>query len=463
MKTPIAEMLLAQDKRTLARFHMPGHKGRAAFLPQNVLRYDITELSGTDNLMLPTGVIAASQREAARLMYARSAYYLVGGSTAGVLASFLSMSARRALVARDFHLSAWSAMVLSGIQPHFIVPEDADFLSCVITPQQAAKAMADVPQADVLYITYPNYYGYCCDLKEIVRIAHKAGKIVIVDGAHAAAFPFSQQLPLDCGRAGADLFTVSLHKTLNAPNQCAMLCVGENCPIPDAHIKRAVNLVQTTSPSYLLLASMEYALAQAEQTGMDNALALARKAAHRLQTLPGLSCEAEAVAPKTGAVARDCTKIILNVQDRGLSGFQAAHMLEEKGVFCETADAGHVLLMCSAQNTWEDYAALFDALEQVFGTDYSIARHKSTRYYVRMPLIKTPREMYYTKTKRVEYTYAVDRICAEAVGAYPPGVPMLLPGQRITADFLQHLSNFSAQGYTLFGTDGSHLCVAEEE
>ncbi len=468
MKRPIVEKLRQVAAAGRVRFHMPGHKGRNAFLPESVLTYDVTELPGTDNLYMPSGVIEESQKLNAPAMDAGACFYLVNGSSIGVQASLLAAAepGEKVLFARDFHLSAVNGIALAGIKPVFVYPSSRNnYLPSVVTAADFKRAIEENEDAKAIYLTYPNYYGLCPDLNAIAAMSHRMGMTVIVDAAHAAAFSYSEMLPISPGAAGADIWTMSLHKTLSAPNQCAVLCTGEQSLVGQEAAKRAINMLQTTSPSYLLLASMDYALAQMRETGADllrEAVFIIEEFILRIQKLGGYKCVTADIPSGTGAVDRDITKLVIDVTDRGMTGFMAEQKLNRRGIFIEGADHHNIILMCSHANTRRDFEQLAEALHEISGTNYSISAGEDAMHFKnRAQSTTSVRSGMLRGAVGLPMTQAVGHMAACPVGTYPPGVPLILPGQVIEWEDVEHLAALQNLGYTLFGTEGYTLEVSD--
>lgn len=446
MITPIGDALKKYVSKNSARFHMPGHKGRNSFLSSDFFKFDMTEIGELDNLYMPEGIIKESQDAFCKFLHAGEMHYIVNGSTAGVIASLLSLGENKKVIfARDFHLSCVSAMISANITPVFVYHHDTASFRSSVSTQDILWAIAENKDADCVYITYPNYYGRCVDLKKICDAAHVFNIPVIVDGAHSAMFSFSDLLPADCGECGADVWTMSLHKTLCAPNQSAVVCVSENSLISSSKIKKCINMVQTTSPSYPMLAAMEYALAEMAEKGdrlIYNTIETAKQVCSVINSITGLSC----------VKSDDKTKIYIDVTDRGLTGFKAASILEKYGVFVETADQSGLLLMCTHKNTKEDFYKLIDALKMLKGTDFNLLSNAFSEGYTSGEIFELlPRKAALSESRYVDITYALDKISAGSVGAYPPGVPIILPGMRITANVLHKLNKMKECGHSLYG------------
>ena len=257
----ILNALSKHIKNEKASFHMPGHKNGTAFFGSpfynEIFKLDTTELMGTDCLAEPESFIMEAQKKTARLYGADDAHFLVNGSTGGILSMFYASFSEGDTVIcdRGCHKSAVSAMVLSGVKPVYVSPDQDEEIGCSgkISPEKTEEMFKKYPYAKGVYITSPNYYGICSDVCKIAEIAHKNGAVLLVDEAHGAHFPFSSHFPKNAMESGADLAVTSLHKSLASPNQTALLMQkGER--ISNESVKSAINMFQTTSPSYILMA-----------------------------------------------------------------------------------------------------------------------------------------------------------------------------------------------------------------
>ncbi len=469
MNTPILDMLNAILEKRDTRFCMPGHKGRGAFLEDTVDRYDITEMDGADRLYLPTGAIKRGQELYAAAIGARQSFFLVNGSTAGVQAAVLSVlkPGDKVLCARDVHLSAVHAFVLAGATPVFVYSSAQDVeLPCVITPEDIRAAVRENPDAKAVYITYPNYYGLCTDLNEICAIAHLAGMQVICDGAHSAAFDYSDLLPASPAECGCDIWTASLHKTLPAMNQCAVLSIGEAARIDEGAVQSRLNMLQTTSPSYLLLGSCDYAAAFMREEGkqrLSAVIALVEDNIRKIEALSGYRCVTKDVPAKTGASDRDLLKLVIDVTDRGISGIGAAAILAKRGIEVEAADFSHIVLICTVADQREDFERLRSELDRLHGSNYNIRRAMTARQLADVFGVQPSADMRaaaFARRRRVAFLDSAGEIAAVCAGAYPPGVPIIMPGQRITCSMVDYLTKLKNHGYHMFGC-GDTIEVAE--
>ena len=450
MIRPIGSMLDDFASQNSISFHMPGHKGVASFLGPGFLCYDITELPGSDNLYEPNGVIKESQDFYAKYLNAGSINYLVNGSSAGVISSILSLcDVNKVLFSRNIHVSAVSGIILSGIMPHFIYGDNSGF----ITENDIITAM-DEYSPDALFLVYPDYRGDCFDLEKVCAEAHRRDILVVVDSAHGAGFSFSDRLPLDCGRAGADIWTISLHKTLASVNQSAVLCLSEDMT-GRTDIKRYINLVQTTSPSYPILASIEYALAESSENGSAMYDELFR---HISDFLSRLSINGYFSAKKNPmAFDNDFSRILIGCDN--LSGFALSKMLAASNIYVEAADSDSVLLLTSIYNDESDFERFLDAVSKIKLSDDN---KLYMEYCYSDDIVLSPRDAFFGHGTLVPLKEAPGRISCDSVGCYPPGIPVILPGCRISTEQAEYLLLMEDLGYDLFGLCEHKVRVLEE-
>ena len=483
--TPLLDALQACAYKAHASFYTPGHKrGQgipaplAALLGTAVFRADLPELPELDNLFAPQGVIQAAQELAAEAFGADRTWFLTNGSTAGVIAAILATCnpGDKIILPRNVHQSAISGLVLSGAVPIFIQPDYDPKLDLAhsLTPAAVAEALAQHPDAKAVLMVYPTYDGVCGDVAAIAHMAHQHNIPLLVDEAHGAHFAFHPELPIAALAAGADLAVQSTHKTLAAMTQAAMLHIrGDR--VKSDRISKALQLVQSTSPSYLLLASLDAARHQIATQGkqlLEQTLRLADEARSRLNQIPGLSTLNSEQAGSAGFLALDRTRLTVTVTGLGLDGFTADQILNEQlGVTAELPSLRHVTFIVSVGNTREDINKLvqsFQALAAMHGIgrmegtrDAGEARaledtmQQSTLFSPRClsitPCTFTPREAFFAAAEAVPIAQAVNRISAELICPYPPGIPVLMPGEVITAAAIAYLQTILAIGGTISG------------
>ncbi len=461
--TPIVQMLLNLEEGT--RFCMPGHKGRDGFLPKEINKYDITELKGADNLMMPTGVIKQSEELHAKFIGAKESFFLVNGSTCGIIAALLSVLKPRdkVLVARDFHISLVHALILGDIIPIFVTPTAQHAtLPCVITEADVKNAIDANPDAKAVFITYPSYYGLCMDIRSVCEHAHNANMLVVGDGAHGSNFDFSELLPLSLAQANCDIWVQSTHKTLQAMNQCAVLNINDK--MDGQAVKAKINLVQTTSPSYILLAAMDFALNNMRinaKEELGRVIAIAEEYIIKIEALGGYVCANADIPKNAGAFDRDILKLIIDVTDRGLSGIGAKAELEKHNIYVETADMYNIVLLLSVADTKEDFDKLLVALNSIKGANYNISKYEFDLYKIfSVPVHYNMRYVEFAKKISLPIEESIGEISGANVGVYPPGTPIIVQGQKIIYEQIEYILKLKSMGYEIFGMQDKDILIA---
>ncbi|MEG3919038.1 aminotransferase class I/II-fold pyridoxal phosphate-dependent enzyme [Microcoleus sp. POL10_C6] len=507
-QTPLLDALRDRTNQPHAPFYAPGHKrGQGISQPlidlfgATVFRSDLPELPELDNLFNPEGAIAEAQDLAAAAFGAHSTRFLANGSTCGIIAAILATCGPgdKIILPRNIHSSAISGLILSGAIPIFVNPEynpDWDIANS-ITPEATAAALEQHPDTKAVMIVYPTYHGVCGDLRAIAQITHQYNIPLLVDEAHGAHFNFHPNLPEPALSAGADLTVQSIHKTLGAMTQASMLHVkGDRIDIQK--LNRALQLVQSTSPSYILLASLDAARQQIALHGkelMAQTLQLAEKARSRISQIPGLSVLELLNTP--GFAALDRTRLTVKVSDLGITGFAADEILHSQlAVTAELPMPRHLTFIISLGNTETDIDNLVKALTILEGrrrkeegssatdsvtdvTDVKDRRKKEegrekkkerrrkreegrfaqspTLPLSPSPPLLSPREAFFFPAETVPADKAVDRLCAELICPYPPGIPVLMPGEIITPAAVDYLQQILAAGGKITGCSDRNL------
>ncbi|OPX45816.1 arginine decarboxylase [Ruminiclostridium hungatei] len=473
--TPIYDYLRRYAEEELNIFHMPGHKlGRGVpyELAQNLLQLDVTEVEGTDNLHRPQGIIKDAQGKAAKAFGADRTFFLVNGSTCGVQAAIMSVCARgqKLIAGRDSHRSVASGLILSGAEPVYVYPEFNEEFSIhvEITPESIENALRANPDAAAVLITRPNYYGICCNIEEISRLVHSRGKILIVDEAHGAHLAFSDRLPPSALSCGADICIQSAHKTLPAVTQGAYLHVKGNRPDME---KLSFNLamLQSSSPSYIIMSYLDIAREIMEREG--------RK---RLEEIIDINARFVEELEEDGAYkvlqsgnmginsVQDPTRLVINVNGLGISGYSAEKVLRERlATQVEMADFENIVLITTVADTRESMKRLLDALETMKGFEFHEKRQNASaemRSMVRQYNNRLrgssqelpPWKAYASEKLEIPLESAVGRICADIITPYPPGIPVLYPGEIICSLTVDYISDIISAGGNVngMGADG---------
>ncbi|MBD2022582.1 aminotransferase class I/II-fold pyridoxal phosphate-dependent enzyme [Leptolyngbya sp. FACHB-36] len=452
-----------------APFYAPGHKrGQeisailADCLGSSVFRADLPELPELDNLFAPAGAIRAAQVLAADAFGAEQTWFLVNGSTCGVIAAILATcgAGDTLILPRNVHQSAIAGLVLSGAVPVFVQPEYDPVLDLAhsLTPDSVAAALAQHPDAKAVLLVSPTYYGACGDVVAIAQIAHQYSIPLLVDEAHGAHFAFHPDLPISALAAGADLTVQSTHKTLSAMTQAAMLHLQGDRVDPD-RIRQALQLVQSTSPSYILLASLDAARQQMATQGkwlMQRTIDRADAARTRISQIPGLSALQPEQSGTPGFFVLDRTRLTVTVSGLGIDGFKADELLRDRfSVTAELPSLQHLTFIISLGNTQDDIEQLVEAFEQLGSEQREPGRNHSTCNIQALEFNRqtsvTPRAAFFAPSEVVPIAHAHDRISAELVCPYPPGIPVLVPGEVVTDEAIEYLQQILAAGGVISG------------
>ena len=436
MNTPIYDFIDQYRSKAPVRAHMPGHKGISAAECGfgEAYKYDITEIEGADVLFEAKGIIAESERNAASLFGTAGTFYSAAGSTLCIQAMLASVCGKdRAFIcARNSHKSVMNSCVLLGLEPCWIYPEytSGSAVSGEITPEAVEKAIMQYSEKKpaCVFITSPDYLGRVADIKGISEVCRKHGLPLLVDNAHGAYLAFLEE-NIHPIHLGADMCCDSAHKTLPVLTGGAYLHVKSEEYV--SRIKQSMALFGSTSPSYLIMASLDLCnkyLSESFRTDLA-------KAAERVKALK------ERLSPVWNIQDSEPMKLTVFALMAGLTGYQLAEQLRERGVEPEYADSAHVVLMFSASNTAEDLERTAVVFESV----------KMPRIYLELPEIKIselqramlPGEAFFADKERINVEDSVGRIAAESLSVCPPCVPVAVPGEIIDENAVKILKMYS--------------------
>lgn len=466
---PLYKAVMQYSRSNPAPFHMPGHKlgkGIPKEFLKNLELLDVTEIRGTDNLHYPEGPVKEAQMLAAEAFGADRTYFLVNGSSCGIMAAILALCrpGDKIIVGRDCHKSVINGIILAGAHPVYIKPEfDNNFgISTVTLPSAIEKALDNFPDAVGVLVTRPNYYGVCSDIEKIAQVAHERGKIVVVDEAHGAHLNFSGRLPGSSIRLGADICVQSAHKTLPAFTQGAYLHVRSQ-RVDLEKLEFNLRILQTTSPSYIIMVMLDIAreiMAKSGKSLIDNLLdeiGIFRERINRLENVEMLS--------KDDIIGGDYdeTRIVLNFRKTGITGFDADRILrDEYNIQIEMADFYNAVCIATIADRKEDFERLCSAVSEIssrFAGNSSLPGNIIRE--LRMPkLVLNPKEAVMNKSERVALDRAVGRICTSVVTPYPPGIPVICPGEMVTEDIVEHVYTILKAGGAVNGLGANgEICV----
>lgn len=454
-------------------FHMPGHKRR--FCPEamkNPYLVDITEIDGFDNLHHAEGILLEAQRRAARIYGAKESFYLVNGSTAGILSAVSAAVPRGGtlLMARNCHKAAYHGAFLRQLQVRYLVPEAEESigLNGGISPVQVEEMLEKYPEIKAVLITSPTYDGVVSDVKKIARAAHARGVPLIVDEAHGAHFHFADYFPVSALELGADVVIQSLHKTLPCMTQTAILHRNSG-RIPEALLRRFLGIYQSSSPSYVFMAGMDACMGWLELEGKKRFEEYTIRLQNFRREMKGLKnirlLTSDDIQGQGNIFSLDLSKILITSGDIGMDGNELAHILLDKyHLQMEMAAPGYALALSSVMDTEEGFKRLSKAL---FELDNAVSQREkpgecspSVRWN---PLPQIPSQAV-TISDAMESEWEVisleessGRISAEFLYLYPPGIPHLVPGEYITGELLQKVREWEQMGLDIQGPEDYNL------
>jgi arginine decarboxylase len=469
-RTPLFDAMVALAEAKKVSFHTPGHKSGKGistrfrkFVGSKIFTIDLTTLDEVDCLQKPVGVIKEAQDLAAEAHGADRSFFLINGTTVGNHAMILSTvrPGDEVLVARNIHKSILAGIILSGATPRFFLPRfDAELgIAVNVEPDTLEAALAAHPRARAAVVTSPNYYGIAADLPALAAVARRAERLLLVDEAHGPHLHFHPVLPVSAVDAGADLTVQSTHKIVGGMTQASMLHVkGDR--VDASRVAGVLQMLQSTSPSYILMASLDLARMQMATEGhklLGKAIELAETARARINRLPGLRCLTADQVAAWGAFHLDVTKLTISVKELGLTGYAASGVLNtEFGIQVEMADLFNVLVIVSIGDRRDDLERLVSGLE-------ALARRAPARGVVHPPSLPAvppvqntllacpPREAYFARHTLVPLGEAVGRVSADIVTIYPPGIPILIPGEAISGEAAEYLRYLGQRGARIDG------------
>ncbi len=467
---PYLEAIAAYAARNPARLHIPGHKGGAGADPDLVavigaaaLAHDIPALTwGIDIGPSPTPFEEA-QRLAAAAWGAARAWFLVSGASQGNLAAGIALAhyGDEVVLQRNGHSSTIDALVLSGLRPTFVAPEiDPELgIAHVITPESLDRALSQTPHAVGAWIVSPTYFGSAADVRGLVEVAHGHGVPLIVDEAWGAHMAFHEDLPEHALSAGADLVISSTHKIVGSLGQSAMLHLGIGSRLDADVVDRTVTLTESTSPSSLLFASLDAQRRLAATRGREliaESARVANEAREQIRQIPGLDVLDDRFIGRAGVFAYDPLRLAVDVRGLAVDGHEVARMLREIGdIHLELAGENVVVGVFGMGDPSAVLADRFVAGLRIVAENAGLDSGGKAASFAPAPpwgeLVMTPREAFLGEQESVPAAQAVGRVAAESLATYPPGIPNVLPGERLTAETLEYIQRTLELGGSVRG------------
>jgi arginine decarboxylase len=467
-QTPLFTALVKHAERRPIQFHIPGHKKGMGMNPEfrqfigdNALSIDLINIAPLDDLHNPSGPIMEAQRLAAEAFGADHTFFSVQGTSGAIMAMIMSVvnEGEKIIVPRNVHKSVMSAIILAGAKPVFISPTMDPNLGIAhgITTRAVRRALELHPDAKAVLVINPTYYGVVANLREIVEIVHSHGIPVLVDEAHGVHVHFHEALPLSAMQAGADMAATSVHKLGGSLTQSSVLNVREGLVNPK-RVQSIISMLTTTSTSYLLLASLDAARKQLALHGRrmaEYAIELAEYARERINRIDGLYCFGKDILGTEATYGYDPTKLTIHVRKLGLTGYEMEKRLREQyNIEVELSDMYNILCIITSGDTREDVERLIRALERIAAEQDK--RH-AAEVRVRLPEIPhlslSPRSAFYADTEMVPLRAAAGRIIAEFIMIYPPGIPILLPGEVISQENIDYILEHLEVGLPVQGPE----------
>jgi arginine decarboxylase len=462
---PIYEALERFRRMRVVPFDVPGHKrGRGnpelvTLFGQQCVGIDVNSMKPLDNLCHPVSVIRDAEELAADAFGAANAYLMVGGTTSSVQSMVLTVCkpGDKIILPRNVHRSVINALVLCGAKPVYVNP-DMDHrlgISLGMKTEQVAQVIRENPDAVAVLVNNPTYYGICSDLKTIVELAHKNGMLVLADEAHGTHFYFGDNLPVSAMAAGADMAAVSMHKSGGSLTQSSFLLIGPN--VSSGYTRQIINLTQTTSASYLLMASLDIArrnLALRGREEFSKVVDMAEYARAEINKIGGYYAYSRELVNSGSIFDFDVTKLSVHTLDIGLAGIEVYDILrDEYDIQIEFGDLGNMLAYVSIGDRRQDIERLVSALAEIRRRYQKDKSGLMSHEYIPPEVRVTPQQAFYAPKESVPLKQSEGRVCSEFVMCYPPGIPILAAGEVITADILSYIEYAKEKGCSITGTE----------
>ena len=468
-KAPIYDALQRFRQMRVVPFDVPGHKhGKGnpeltEFLGQQCMSIDVNSMKPLDNLCHPISVIREAEELMAEAFGAAHAFLMVGGTTSSVQSMVLSTCKRgdKIILPRNVHRSVINALVLCGAIPIYVNPEVDTRLgiSLGMKREQVAKAIKEHPDAVAVLVNNPTYYGVCSDIKAIVKMAHDAGMYCLADEAHGTHFYFGENMPISAMAAGADMSAVSMHKSGGSLTQSSVLLIGER--VSEGHVRQIINLTQTTSGSYLLMSSLDISrrnLAVRGKEVFNKVIKMAEYAREEINAVGGYYAFGRELINGDSIFDFDPTKLSVHTRDIGLAGIEVYDLLrDEYDIQIEFGDIGNILAYLSIGDRFQELERLVSALAEIRRRFHKDPKGLMSQEYIDPEVVCSPQEAFYANKESLPLRESVGRVCSEFVMCYPPGIPILSPGERITKEILDYIEYAKLKGCSMTGPEDPEI------
>ena len=476
--TPLYDALKEHIDKRMIPFDVPGHKQGAGnsellkLFPKSVLEADVNSMKPLDFLCNPTSVIKKAEDLMADAYFADECFFIVNGTTQAVQAMIMSAvsEGEKIILPRNVHKSAINALILCGAIPHYMYPcfEEKFGMSSGVSLDNVKKAIEEAPDAKAILLINPTYYGVVSELKAIIEYSQSKGLLVLVDEAHGAHFPFHEELPMAASELGADISAVSIHKTGGSLTQSSALLLNTN-RISRDYVRTVLNLTQSTSSSYLLMTSLDLTrkfLVTEGKEKVTEVLKLARDARKRINEIDGLLAYSHSDFNEKGCFGFDETKLGVNVTGIGLTGIHVYDLLrDEYNIQVEMGESHNILAIFSVGDTQRRVNQLVSALNAIANRYRSKQLDMSFKSFNATDAIISPRKAFYSAKEKFLISESINKISGEFVMIYPPGIPILAPGERITKEIVDYIELLKSEKGAISGLEDSKVnyiyCIKE--
>jgi len=469
-QTPLFDAMKKYHEKKIIPFDVPGHKqGNALseftdYFGKTIMQIDVNSSKPLDNLSNPIGIIKEAEDLTAKLFNASSAFFLVNGTTSGIQAMIMAVCnpGEKIILPRNVHRSAINGLILADAIPVYMEPDINDDLGIAynVSLKSVRETILKNLDAKAILITNPTYYGFSANLSEIVKFAHQYNILVLVDEAHGSHLDFHDDLPISAMNANADISTISMHKTGGSLTQSSILLLRDEF-IDKNHVKTILNMMQTTSASYLLMSSLDVARKNLALNGhkeFKRVIELSRYARDEINNIKGLSSFGNELQDDDSICGFDETKLSIKVNDLGLTGFEVYDILrDDYDIQMEFGDAYHTLAVLSIGDTKENIDKLIYALKDIS------KKHNSKPLILRKialhnpEVIVSPRDAFYSHKRQKKLEDCEGDVSAEFIMAYPPGIPIITPGERINKEIIEYIQFLKKQDSMLTGTQDPYV------
>ena len=456
--------LLEIARKDKYRYHMPGHKGKKEIFGdfgENLLSIDFTEVEGTDNLHNPKTIIKSLQKRLSNIYHTKKSYILINGSTVGLQSAILSQSMPKdkVIIQRDCHKAVYNSLVLGDLNPEYIWTDYNKELH-IKEPIDVEKFRNIIKKyrAKLVVVTYPTYYGICSDIEKIAEISHENNALLIVDEAHGAHLKFSKKLPKGAEDLGADIVVQSLHKTLPAFTQTSALHVCSD-RVDVGSLESFLKMLQSSSPSYILMSSVDIALDYMMKKGIKNLDNILEEIRFLKKDKEDIFISKEKIEDAFKC-RYDESKLLINLYKKGFTGSETEKILRDHyGIYTELWDIVYDLAYVSPCDTLDDIRHIFDSVSEITCNEKT-KEYQSLEFQVYKPKKEVSlREAFYSEKIKIDIEDCENRISGDFIIPYPPGIPIICPGEIIIEKHVKYLKKLIRENIEILGIEENCISI----